>query len=458
MKNNKFGIVGFGRTGKALLEFLLSLDNPSVILIFDDKKLELNGLYGVPKGKDVTFVSGESGIEKLKNMDMIILSPGVNGQEERFLELKRSGVPVVSEMEFASSFVKSGIIAVTGTNGKSTTVSLIHHILTKSGIHSLLVGNIGTPMITAVNNTNKDSLTVLEVSSFQLEEIDKFKPEITMILNVTPDHLDRYSKLEDYENAKLNILKNLNSKDPVIMNYDDNFLRNRFYNSGRGDFRKIWFSAKNGDFEEGAFLKDNKVIIRLNGLLITVSLKNNPLIGSHNIENILAAFLAVALKGVSPVKMETALADFKGLPHRMEVCGEKRGVRFINDSKATNVDATVKSISGVNEKIVLILGGKDKGGDFSLIKNLIKDKIKKIILIGEAADSIIAGIGTDEAIYTRASTLDEAVRKGFEVLAGSGGSVLLAPGCASFDMFRNYEERGDVFKKAVEIFLRGIDG
>lgn len=453
MDKKKVGIIGFGRTGEALLSFLLDDPGVSDIMIFDDKEIDS---VKIPSGSGnvvAEFLSGEDGIERLSGSDLVIFSPGVNGREKRFLPIRESGVKIISEMEFASSFIDSGIIAVTGTNGKSTTVSLIDHILRGSGVDSFLTGNIGVPLIAEVNSISEGSIIVLEVSSFQLEEIEDFKPGITLILNVTPDHLDRYPSLSEYRDAKLNILKNLRENDPVILNYDDPFLRKNFYGKGKGDFRKIWFSVKRGDFDEGGWISNNNAIVKISGREQTFSLEGNPLIGSHNVENILASLLAVSLTGIAISSFSELLKSFRGLSHRMEVCGEKDGVRFINDSKATNVEATLKSITGIEEDIVLILGGKDKGGDFSILDDSVGKKIKKIILIGEAADSISAGINSEKTFLTRADTLDEAVRKGYEVLAGSSGTVLLAPGCASFDMFKNFEERGDVFKRDVQKFI-----
>ncbi len=455
MDKRKVSIAGFGRTGKALLNFLLDDHSVSEIIIFDDNPVELLEFRDKTGIKKLELVSGNEGINKMGGSDLIIFSPGVNGRDERFLPLRTAGIRMISEMEFASSFTGSAIIAVTGTNGKSTTVSLIHHILKRSGINSFLAGNIGIPLISEVKEIDKNSIVVLEVSSFQLEEIEKFKPEVTLILNVTPDHLDRYPDLSDYIEAKLNILKNLTPDDPVILNYDDPFLRERFFNTEEGNFRKIWFSLEQREFEEGAWTDGNKVFIKTLRSEETIELEGNPLIGSHNLENILASLLAVTLAGISLKNFPDALQSFRGLSHRMEVCGEKDGVRFINDSKATNVEATVKSIKGIEDNIALILGGKDKGGNFTLIKDYIGNKIKRIILIGEAADTISAALNSDKKFIARADALDEALGKGFEVLAGSGGTVLLAPGCASFDMFSNYEERGNIFKSEVEKFIKG---
>ncbi len=453
MDKKSVGIIGYGRTGKALYSFLKNDPNYSKIMIFDDNEIDKSNIGIDENGIPVEFLSGKNGISRLTESDQIIISPGINGREDRFTPLRESGIKFVSELEFAFSYIRSKIIAVTGTNGKSTTVSLIDHILKKSGWDSHLVGNIGVPFISEVKKIGENSITVLEISSFQLEEIDKFRANITAILNVTPDHLDRYTSFSDYKDAKLNILKNLSKDDPLILNYDDLFLRKEFYKKGDNKFRILWFSVENRGFEEGAWLDSDRVVIRIGDRTENISIKGNSLLGLHNLENILASFLVLRLFGISSSDQAKALGGFKGLHHRMEMCGEKSGVRFINDSKATNVEATIKSISGIDGDIAIILGGKDKGGNFSIIKNQVGKKIKKIILIGEAADAISAALNLDKHFLTRANTLDEALRKGYEVLIGSGGSVLLAPGCASFDMFKNYEERGNIFKSNVKDFI-----
>jgi len=453
MDKKSVGIIGYGRTGVALYSFLRNDTAYSKIMIFDDNEIDRSGIHIGENDIMVELLCRENGITKLSEADLIIFSPGVNGREDRFFPLRSSGAKLVSELEFASNYIKSRIIAVTGTNGKSTTVSLIDHILKSSGCDSHLAGNIGIPLISEVNKIGEKSIAVLEVSSFQLEEINEFKPNITLILNITPDHLDRYPSFSDYKDAKLNILKNLSVSDPLILNYDDPFLRNEFYEKKDNKYRILWFSIENRGFNEGAWIDNGFVVTKIGNKKELISIAGNSLLGSHNLENILASFLALSLLDIPAKHQAEALGSFKGLSHRMEICGEKSGVRFINDSKATNVEATVKSISGINDDIALILGGKDKGGNFLLLKDQIGKKIKKIILIGEAADTISVALNSDKSFFTRANTLDEALRKGYEVLIGSGGSVLLAPGCASFDMFRNYEERGDVFKNNVKSFM-----
>lgn len=446
------GVIGFGKTGRAVVDFLLGKDDAGRILIYDDKKIDLKSVPENYFNAGVELLSGEADINRLADVDELVISPGVNGKEKRFKVLRDKGIRIKSEMEFATEVSKSkNIIAVTGTNGKSTTVSLIHHFLKEGGKDAVLAGNIGTPLTAELSGITEESVLVLEVSSFQLEEIIKFKPSISVILNITPDHLDRYENIEDYFEAKFNIVKNQDENDIVILNETDPVLRKRFKTEAGKGVKTIWFSLRGKDIENGGFIENEMAVIKLHGEKIAqVSLANNPLIGTHNLENILVSVIVAILSGISPRSIERSLGTFIGLEHRMEVAGKLKGVTFINDSKATNIDATVKSISGVTSDMVLIMGGKDKGGDFTVLNKYIDKKIKKIILLGEAADKIRFQLGNPDNMFIRMESLDEAVRKGFDLFSGSGGVVLLAPGCASFDMFSNFEVRGQVFKKSVQ--------
>ncbi|MEN8153611.1 MAG: UDP-N-acetylmuramoyl-L-alanine--D-glutamate ligase [Acidobacteriota bacterium] len=449
------GIVGFGKTGKAVLDFLMQKENQGRILVYDDKKTGRDHIPEKYLKRGVEFLSGADGFRKLADVKELVISPGVNGKEKRFDLLREKGVRIKSEMEFAVEVSSSkNIIAVTGTNGKSTTVSLIHHFLKEGGKDCILAGNIGTPLTSELSRINKDSIIVLEVSSFQLEEIIKFKPAISVILNVTPDHLDRYSNIDDYYESKLNIIKNQNENDFVILNRSDRFLSDRFKSETTNKVKKLWFAPGGIDITEGGYIEDNTAVIKVSGKTSGISLENNPLIGTHNLENILVAVIVGILSGISPGSIERSLGTFKGLEHRMEKAGELMGVTFINDSKATNIDATVKSISGVTDDMALILGGKDKGGDFSVINKYIDKKVKRVILLGEAADKIRSQLDVPDERFIPVESLEEAVRKGFGLFGGSGGVVLLAPGCASFDMFQNFEVRGQVFKKAVKELIK----
>ncbi|MCP4157398.1 MAG: UDP-N-acetylmuramoyl-L-alanine--D-glutamate ligase [bacterium] len=500
----RIAVTGFGKTGKALLDFLLIKKGYNALFLFNDSIIDNPQAQEAVKdyqARGVTFVFGKGQFQLLESMDLILMSPGVNGRTQRFDSLHKKGIKIASEIEFAFACIDEKfeenkkkntdstekqsvegtekkdiqenkkdkiegkinrpvvpVIAVTGTNGKSTTVSLIHHILTKNGFKSFLTGNIGTPFISEVNNIEKNSVVVLEVSSFQLEEITDFKPYIAAVLNVTPDHLDRYPGMDSYVTAKLDVAKNQDAGDYLILNAADPLLSSGSHPMGGG--RKIWFSrdaATLGD-KEGTTLDGQAIILKFPGSEERISLEKNPLRGVHNLENLLAAAAAAHLAGVPAKGIERAVADFIGLTHRMESAGNIGKVEFINDSKATNIDATLKSLSGIAEPMVLILGGKDKGGDFTILREAVTKKVSHLLLVGHAAGIIHEQLKASGVTTSFVSDFAEAVDKGLHVLQKSGGVVLLAPGCASFDMFKNFEHRGEVFKEEVAKLRKKVSG
>jgi UDP-N-acetylmuramoylalanine--D-glutamate ligase len=439
IRSSKVAVIGFGKTGEAVLDFILEGYGEKKICIYDDDRIIDEKKRKRYEKSGVKFLQGEQGFLELKEADFIIISPGVDGRHSRFNEIRNLRIPLVSEIEFAAGFIKSNIIAVTGTNGKSTTVSLIHHFLSQNGLDAVLAGNIGNPLISEVNRVGSSTQVVLEVSSFQLEEIVRFRPHIAVILNVTPDHLDRYADFNDYLSAKLRISENQNLDDVLIFNHDDHMLGRCI----RTRAKKIRFSTVS-KLDEGFYIEDGWVTGKTGLKTERISLKNNPLRGIHNLENLLAAIIVARLAGISVRNIEQTMAGFKGLPHRIELLGKIGNIEYINDSKATNVDAALKSLVSFDSRVVLILGGKDKGGDFSVLLDAIDKRAKRVLLIGKAAGTIYKQLSrfSDRLDFVR--DLAEAVRKGHEVLGDSGGVVLLAPGCASFDMFENFEHRGDV--------------
>jgi UDP-N-acetylmuramoylalanine--D-glutamate ligase len=459
-------VVGFGKTGKGVLDFLLARGGVKNfnLYLYNDTPIDESAQQHY-KQRGVNFLVGENQFIRLADVERIVLSPGVDGKTSRFDRLRQQGIEIISEIELAASFLDAGanrIIAVTGTNGKSTTVTLIHHILKQCGVNSFLTGNIGTPLISQVEDISRniDAVVVLEVSSFQLEEINHFRPHIGILLNVTPDHLDRYATTGDYFSAKLNLVKNQEMCDYLVLNYDDPVLReNADREPNRWGFaRKLWFSRslRHPEAEVSTWLSGESLYLRLknnvqnNGVSVEkISLRDNPLKGVHNLENIMAAVTAARLIGAEPTAIENSIPHFHGLPHRMESLGKIGKVEFINDSKATNVDAALKSITSINESMVVILGGKDKGGDFKILGPVINQRVDKVLLVGQAADTIRCQLGSVK--MEEVLDFDDAVEKGCKILERKGGVVLLAPGCASFDMFDNFEHRGDVFKEA---FLR----
>jgi len=471
-------VVGFGKTGKGVLDFLEK--KTKKIYLFNDtpipgQELRLKQKY---ESQGVTFLVGKDQFSRLEEVKVIILSPGVDGRTARFNPLREKGIKIISEIELASSLLPAHvpIIAVTGTNGKSTTVSLIHHILKTNNMNSFLTGNIGMPLISQVEAIarNTDSVVVIELSSFQLEEIIYFHPYIGIILNITPDHLDRYANTAEYFSAKLNLVKNQERSDYLVLNGDDRVLREHAHDDPPvfGQARRLWFmrsGARVGGaaLEIFASLHEEEIHLHLGGFssssesLEKISLKGNPLRGLHNLENILAAVTAARLSGVSSKHIETSITSFHGLPHRMESVGKIGEVEFINDSKATNVDAALKSIASISEPMVLILGGKDKGGDFTVLGNAIRERVDRVLLIGHAAPTIRSQFSGQKGLEKKlvdVSDLEEAVKKGWQILGKKGGVVLLAPGCASFDMFNNFEHRGEVFKEEVSKLMKSFPG
>ena len=449
INRNVVAVAGFGKTGRSLLDFLLQ--NPvcretyDKIYLYDDFSINDHEKKQYYEKQGVEFLLGKGSFARLEQAGVILLSPGIDGRSSRFERLRQRGGEILSEIEFASHFFEAKTVAVTGTNGKSTTVSLTHHILKENGVNSLLSGNIGTPLISEVGRISADSVVVLELSSFQLEEIVKFKSHIAMLLNVTPDHLDRYSSLANYFSAKKNIFKNQAETDFMVLNYDDPLLREKA--GSFGPAQKTWFSRKSTDITAGAFIEKDQIVLRLAGCEKRISTRDNPLRGLHNLENLLAAVTAAALCGVEAKGIERSIASFRGLAHRMEPAGKIGAVEFINDSKATNPDAALKSINSISGDMVLILGGKDKGGDFSVLKDAIKERTGKVLLLGKAAGTISEQLAELKEKFVFVKDLSEAAAFGYDYLKEKGGVVLLAPACASFDMFDNFEHRCDVFKR-----------
>ncbi len=451
MVKNSIAVFGLGKTGKALLNFLLKKNDFSKIYLYNDEDLDTSNdeiLNYISLG--VEFCFGKDGLLQIvESVDLIVLSPGVNAMSKRFDIIREKGIRIISEIEFAYSYIRNKdikIIALTGTNGKSTTVSLIYHFLHKSGLDVVLAGNIGNPFIAEVENIKNNSFLVLELSSYQLEDIENFKPDISLILNITPDHLDRYGNMGAYLDAKLNIIKNQEMSDYLIYNEDDEILNKISINN----VTKINFSLLKES--SNSFLLDKSVISKLNGEKI-ISLKNNPLKGIHNLENIIAAVTAVLIAGLDAEEIEKNLASFKGLQHRMEFSGSYNGVEFINDSKATNIDSAIKSSMSFDEDMVIILGGKDKDGDFRLLDNVLYKQARAILLIGDAQEKIWSQFEQCREKSQKINSFDEAVSIGYEILKDDGGVLLLAPACASFDMFDNFEDRGNKFKLSVEKFI-----
>jgi UDP-N-acetylmuramoylalanine--D-glutamate ligase len=451
MSKEQIAVLGFGKTGQAVLEFLLVHEPLSSLLLFNDGAIAERERQQAFEQRGVRFLIGAEKFSELGACRTVIMSPGFDGTNPRFAALRAQGVKVISEIEYAFGRIHAKIIAVSGSNGKSTTVSLIHHLLVRAGRKSILAGNIGVPFIAQAADIAADSVVVLELSSFQLEEIVLFRADVAVLLNITPDHLDRYPSMAAYAAAKFNLFKNQRPGDFMVLNADDPLLRDEKL---LGPAKPLWFSSSRL-LNDGAAPENRDIVLHIGTAKERISLRHNPLRGIHNLENIMAAALACRAVGLTTLEIETGLGSFRGLPHRMEAAGTVGRVEFINDSKATNVDAALKSIASIDGDLVVILGGKDKGSDFSGLEKPLREKALKVLLLGKAAPLIadcLSGLG-DRLANVR--DLHEAVGVGYEVLRKKGGVVLLAPACASFDMFDNFEHRGEVFKQEVRSLRKG---
>lgn len=395
----------------------------------------------------IEIVSGSHPVELFENADLIVASPGVPLALEPFRRARAAEVPIMGEVELAGRFLRGRLVGITGSNGKTTTTALVGELLAQAGLHVQVGGNIGTPLISLVEASRDDGFTVIEASSFQLEAVEQLHFFASTILNITPDHLDRYDSMESYAAAKARIFDNQTADDFAILNADDARVSAM---RGLTAARAIFFSRAR-TLEEGVSLRGDEIVWRRGGEeTVLLGRGEIGLRGAHNLENVCAALALGLACGAGVESMRETVRGFKGVEHRLEYVAEVRGVRFYNDSKATNVDAAIKAVEAFEKRLVVILGGKDKGGDYAPLARLLGERGAAAILIGAAADKIASAIeaeGGSISVY-RASTMQQAVEKGFE-LSEAGGVVLLAPACASFDMFRNFGHRGRVFKDAV---------
>ena len=444
LNNKNVLVVGFGKTGKAITRFLL--DRGAVVTVNDSKTImELSADIAPFKKDGATFILGGHPSEIFVCQDLIVLSPGVDPNLSPLRQAHKRGIPLVGEIELASWFIRTHVIGITGTNGKTTTTSLLSEILRYAGFSVFTGGNIGNPLINFVQHKIKADFLVIELSSFQLERIEKFCSHIAILLNITEDHLDRYSTFAAYCEAKYRIFLNQTKENFAIVNYDDNACRAIIPSLAA---RVLPFSQKKV-LPEG--MDSNGKLLYFRGKDDSVHayrLAKVKLFGVHNQQNMLAAIGAAEVCGCSPEKIQEALENFQGLRHRIEFVQEINGISFYNDSKATNIDALLKSLQSFPQNIILIAGGREKGGDYRVLQEEIKKKVKLLIAIGETQEKFcnLFGLVTSTGCAT---TLEEAVQIAFQN-AAQGDIVLLAPGCASFDMFANYEERGQKFIDAVK--------
>lgn len=440
-------VVGLGRTG--LVTSLFAAGYGARVTATDTRtESDLGETVFKLRAAGVKLELGRHVPATFVAQDLIILSPGVSPRLTPVELARSSGVPVWSEIELAWRFLRGKLVAITGSNGKTTTTSLVSHILRTARINTLTGGNIGVPLLSLVESTTDSTTTVAEISSFQLETIEKFRPEVGILLNLTPDHLDRHTSFEEYAAAKMRLFENQLDRDFAVLNADDSEVTKRMP-SGQHIF---WFSRRKR-VAQGAFLQGNQIMIRHEGSELAVGRRDEiSLRGEHNLENVLAACAGAHLAGVAPADIAVGVKTFQGVEHRLELVGKVGGVEFYNDSKATNVDAALKAIEAFAGPLVVILGGKDKGSPYIPLREPLRQRARRVILIGAAAEKIASDLGDDLSIF-EAGTLDRAVQTATEQ-AQPGDVVLLAPACSSFDQFENYEHRGRVFKQLVENFAR----
>jgi UDP-N-acetylmuramoylalanine--D-glutamate ligase len=448
LEGKKVLVVGLARTGIGVVRFLTEKRARVVgtdIRSADELRPYLSKIRGLNVGTEL----GEHRIGTFLRSDLIVVSPGVPLSIEPIAAARENGIDVISEIELACRFIRDPIIGVTGTNGKTTTSILLGNVLKVSGKEVFVGGNVGNPLIDCAG-LGKHDYVVAEISSFQLEGIHEFRPHIALMLNITEDHLDRYPHYEAYVRAKFRLFLNQRTSDFAVLNADDSTINAM---SSEIKARKSYFSLTS-PLKAGAFFDRNSLIYRNSrGKVEPFKLARVPLKGIHNIENMLSVVVTAKICSCTKEAIQTALESFKGLPHRLEFVRELDGVSFYNDSKGTNVGSVVKSLRSFQEPIILIAGGKDKGGTYGPLRGIVKEKVKQLILIGEARRRMAKVFG--RLVSTaEADTLEEAVHRAFDE-SKRGDVVLLSPACSSFDMFRDYEERGNLFKEIVNQLGRG---
>lgn len=442
----RFCVLGGARSGLAAAGLLRSAGAD----VFLSEKAEAAALGSLPAELERLGIPAEFGghTGRAADAEVLVLSPGVPSTAPLVREAFARGVDVVSELEMASWFCPGPIVAVTGTNGKTTTTALIGRIFEDARFRSVVAGNIGTAFSQVVTEMSEGDVAILEVSSFQLDHIRTFRPRVAVLLNITPDHLDRYEhRFELYVASKQRVFENQRRGDTLIYNGDDATLRAAVSERASPDIRQLAFS-RSRRVEAGAFVQDDALTVAMEGAVSAVlPVADISIRGAHNLENAMAASLAARSMGVSTASIRATLKNFKGVEHRLEFVRDIGGVIFVNDSKATNVDAVWYALQSFTVPIVLLLGGRDKGNDYGRLMDLVQKNVRAIVAIGESAEKVCAAFAGAVPIVT-AGSMEDAVRDA-RGLAQSGDVVLLSPACASFDWFQNYEHRGRVFKEIV---------
>ena len=447
LKNKNVLLVGLAKTGVSTIKKLNKLG--ANIIVNDIKpKEKLEGIIEEIDNLDnIEYVLGKH-LENIENIDLTIVSPGVPLDLPFIEKIKCEGIKIIGEVELAYKLSKNPtFIGITGTNGKTTTTSLVGEMFKKANKDTYIVGNIGNPVIDTVDLTNENSYLVTELSSFQLESIEDFKPKVSTIINITEDHLNRHHTMENYINAKARVFKNQDKTDFTILNYNDSIVRDLGKNSNGN---VLYFSIKE-EVKQGAYLdKNNNIVIKVDGKeLVLMNKSELSLPGNHNLENAMSAILMAYVLNIDTDVIIDTLRTFKGVEHRLEFVTNKDGIMFVNDSKGTNPDSTIKAITSYEKPIVLIAGGYEKQSDFTEMIKYATKNVKALVLLGQTADKI-ATTAKEHGIdnISKVEDMEAAVKKAYEI-AESGDVVLLSPACASWDMYPNFEARGLDFKENI---------
>ncbi len=446
LEGNKFLVFGTGISGIAAVELLVRNGFPVVLYDGNEKLKEKEIREKSDALKEVEIVLGTLPETVINSCDIAVLSPGVPTDLAVVETMRRLGLDIWGEIELAYAFERGKILAVTGTNGKTTTTSLLGEIMNHAFSKVNIVGNIGIPYTSVVSDTDEDSVTVAEVSSFQLETIHSFCPQVSAILNITPDHLNRHHTMENYQQAKMRITMNQGKDQACVLNYEDPVLREF---AGQIKARQVFFSSEH-KLDQGMYLDKEQIIWAWEGVeTVLCNVKDLQLIGRHNYENVMAAAAMALLFGVSMEKIREVLVRFVAVAHRIEYVVTKRGVRFYNDSKGTNPDAAIQAIRAMEWPTLLIGGGYDKDSEYEEWINAFDGKVKKMVLLGATREKIrdtAVRLGYPVKDIVLVDSLQEAVDTCY-ANAVTGDAILLSPACASWGMFQNYEQRGDLFKE-----------
>lgn len=445
LKGKKVLVVGLGKSGLAAALFLRR--RGAHVTVSDVRSAEALA-KDIPAllEEGIMVEAGGHGLLTFRRQDLIVVSPGVPLNTPELAQVMSFGLPVIGELELAARFIKGRMLAITGSNGKTTTTALVGEILEKAGMPTLVGGNIGVPVVALIDQSTDDTWSVLEVSSFQLESTEQFHPSIAVILNITSDHLDRHGSFENYARAKERIFAAQDKNDCVVLNADNARAAEA---AAHAPAKVYWFSIEHS-VEQGAWVEDGTVVYRAakdSATETIMPLSGIPLKGAHNVENVLAAVCAARLAGAPADAIAKAVGAFKAVEHRLEFVAKINGVEYYNDSKATNVDATAKAVAAFSSGVHLILGGKDKGSDYTQLAELLRARVRAIYTIGTAAGKIESELRGVVSIHS-SETLENAVTAAANA-ARPGEVVLLAPACSSFDQFENYEHRGRIFKELV---------